>query len=65
MSQRSTAPMNTSLNWRKSSYSDATGACVELASLVEGVAVRDSKNPDQPALALTRRQFQNLRNRLT
>ena len=37
--------------WRKSSYSGPTnGGCVEVA-MGEGVAVRDSKNADGPALA--------------
>jgi Domain of unknown function (DUF397) len=36
------------LRWRKSSYSgNGGGNCVEVASnLPDGVAVRDSKNPD-------------------
>ncbi|GAA2109008.1 DUF397 domain-containing protein [Actinomadura alba] len=38
--------------WRKSSYSAQGGDdCVELAGLPGVVAVRDSKNPDGPALA--------------
>jgi hypothetical protein len=41
--------------WRKSSYSSGSGgACVEVATNLPGlVAVRDSKNPDGPALVLT------------
>ena len=41
------------LRWRKSSYSgNGGGNCVEVASnLPDGVAVRDSKNPDGPRLA--------------
>ena len=44
------------LRWRKSSYSgNGGGNCVEVASnLPDGVAVRDSKNPDGPRLACTR-----------
>ena len=38
--------------WRKSSYSGSNGgACVEVAGNLPGlVAVRDSKDPDGPAL---------------
>ncbi|MEV3924814.1 DUF397 domain-containing protein [Actinomadura coerulea] len=41
--------------WRKSSYSGSNGGdCVELAEAVDGVAVRDSKDPEGPVLLLTR-----------
>jgi hypothetical protein len=37
--------------WRKSAYSNNGGACVEVARNLPGiVAVRDSKDPDGPAL---------------
>lgn len=38
--------------WRKSSYSDGSGAdCVEVAHNLPGIIpVRDSKNPEGPAL---------------
>ncbi|MDT0448801.1 DUF397 domain-containing protein [Streptomyces hesseae] len=40
--------------WRKSSYSLAHGDCVEVASpLVRSIAVRDSKDPQGPALAFS------------
>ena len=41
--------------WRKSSYSGTNGGnCVEVAHNLPGaVAVRDSKNPDGPALVFT------------
>jgi hypothetical protein len=41
--------------WRKSSYSGANGgACVEVAADGPGVvAVRDSKDPDGPALTFS------------
>ena len=38
-------------SWVKSSYSNSTGECVEVAWLRGGgVGVRDSKSPDGPAL---------------
>jgi Domain of unknown function (DUF397) len=41
--------------WRKSSYSGGNGGnCVEVARNLPGiVAVRDSKDPDGPALAVS------------
>jgi Domain of unknown function (DUF397) len=40
--------------WRKSERSNNGGNCVEVASNLPGiVAVRDSKNPDGPALAFS------------
>ena len=36
--------------WRKSSYSNEEGACVELSHTLE--AVRDSKDPDGPTLGV-------------
>jgi hypothetical protein len=40
--------------WHKSAYSNNGGACVEVARNLPGiVAVRDSKDPDGPALIFT------------
>ena len=38
--------------WFKSSRSSGNGACVEIGYLVDGVAVRDSKDPSGPILRL-------------
>jgi Domain of unknown function (DUF397) len=48
--------------WRKSSYSGTNGgACVEIAANLPGiVAVRDSKNPEGPALLVTPEAFEAL-----
>jgi hypothetical protein len=49
--------------WRKSSYSGTQdeAECVEVAGLPCGpmpvIGVRDSKHPDAPALAFSRREF--------
>jgi hypothetical protein len=40
-------------SWRKSSYSNPSGNCVEASELGGGVALRDSRFPDGPALAFT------------
>ncbi|MFD7441697.1 DUF397 domain-containing protein [Streptomyces sp. NPDC059909] len=43
------------VTWIKSSRSNATGNCVELAALPDGqVAVRNSRDPQGPALVYTR-----------
>ena len=40
------------MNLIKSSYSASQGECVEIAALPGGAAVRDSKDPDGPALSV-------------
>ena len=48
----------TSVSWRKSSYSGGNGGnCIEVADLPGTVAVRDSKDPDGPALLFTAAQW--------
>lgn len=44
--------------WRKSSASNPTGNCVELAALLDGgVAVRNSRHPGGPTLVYTRAEI--------
>ncbi|MEE1797545.1 DUF397 domain-containing protein [Streptomyces sp. JV176] len=42
------------LEWVKASVSDGIGDCVELAVVGENIAVRNSRDPDGPALIFTR-----------
>ena len=43
--------------WRKSSRSANDGGCVEVAELVDAVAVRDSKDRGGPVLVFTREEW--------
>lgn len=49
------------IEWRKSSRSGGgggtSGDCVELGVVGGGVAVRDSKDPEGPRIAVTRGEF--------
>ncbi|MEV6010709.1 DUF397 domain-containing protein [Streptomyces sp. NPDC051976] len=48
------ACVEVALDWRKSSYSgNEGGQCVEVAACPEAVHVRDSKDPEGPALTFT------------
>ncbi|HET9171612.1 MAG TPA: DUF397 domain-containing protein [Actinospica sp.] len=48
-------------SWRKSSYSNSQGNCVEFAALPDGsVAVRNSRDPEGPALVYTRAEISAL-----
>ncbi|MEU7326662.1 DUF397 domain-containing protein [Streptomyces griseoviridis] len=42
------------LTWRRSSYSSGEGGqCVEVADCLQAVRVRDSKDPNRPAIPVT------------
>jgi hypothetical protein len=46
------------VTWQKSSWSNPSGNCVELAALPDGaVAVRNSRHPSGPALVYTRAEI--------
>jgi hypothetical protein len=44
--------MNLRPSWRKSSYSNSSSNCVEVSGQPGTVAVRDSKDPNGPRLAI-------------
>ena len=47
-----------SVTWIKSSHSNATGNCVEMAVLPDDrIAIRNSRDPQGPALVCTRDEF--------
>jgi Domain of unknown function (DUF397) len=51
-------PVISAAQWRKSSHSGGQGGeCVELAEVVDGIAIRDSKDPDGPKLMVNRSDF--------
>lgn len=43
--------------WFKSSYSNGTGECIEIAAVGEAVAMRDSKDQSGPTLVFTPGEF--------
>ena len=51
----------TGISWQKSRRSNSQGACVELAGLADGgIAIRNSRYPDGPALLYTRAEIRAL-----
>lgn len=57
-----TAKQLQGIAWRKSGRSNSTGNCVELAELANkgDVAVRNSRDPEGPALVYTRAEIEAL-----
>jgi hypothetical protein len=47
------APELLGVTWRKSGRSSPSGNCVELAALEDGAAIRNSRDPQGPALVYT------------
>lgn len=43
--------------WRKSTKSQQSGQCIELAKVRGAIGVRDSKKPDGPVLVFTVEEF--------
>lgn len=43
--------------WRKSTRTQQSGQCVEVARVGEVVGLRDSKDPDGPVLTFTTEEF--------
>jgi len=42
--------MQSGISWRRSRFSTHNGACVEVASVTDGILIRDSVDPDGPVL---------------
>ena len=50
--------------WRKSSYSNGQASCVEVGHDAAQIVVRDTKDPEGPALAFSRQGWQRFTRRL-
>jgi hypothetical protein len=51
----------TGISWQKSRRSNSQGACVELGGLADGgIAIRNSRYPDGPALLYMRAEIRAL-----
>lgn len=51
------ASERSNLTWQKAQSSTANGQCVEIASTIGKIALRDSKDPDGPVLVYTPAEF--------
>lgn len=51
-------------SWRKSSYSNSSSNCVEVAGQPGTVAVRDTKDPHGPALAFSQAGWREFTRRI-
>jgi hypothetical protein len=60
-----TAPEPDRIVWRTSSYSGGSGGCVQVAPTADRVLVRDSKDPDGPALTVPTPAWRGLLRTLT
>jgi hypothetical protein len=60
-----TAPELDRIVWRTSSYSGGSGDCVQVSPTVDRVLVRDSKDPDGPALTVPTPAWRGLLRTLT
>jgi hypothetical protein len=47
-----------SSEWRKSTFSNGQGSCVEVRASAAGVAVRDTKHREGPSLGFTPDEWQ-------
>jgi hypothetical protein len=54
----------TDADWRKSRRSSGNGACVEVTHLGHALAVRDSKNPQDPVLVVSTDEWASFITRL-
>jgi len=58
MNGMSASAIGDGVQWRKSTASNPSGNCVEIAALPDGsVAVRNSRDPAGPALVYTRAEL--------
>lgn len=51
---RASTSRSGSVRWRKATASNATGSCVELGAVGGGIVMRNSRDPNGPALLYTR-----------